>query len=104
MVMLVAAGDALAADGDVLEGRTTIDSSMLTGESDPRPAGPGDAINAGMINIGNPVQAKVTAAAQDTALADIARLMEEAGQSRPRYVRLDERGSRIYAHCGNRLA
>ncbi|MEJ2459059.1 MAG: heavy metal translocating P-type ATPase [Novosphingobium sp.] len=104
MVMLVAAGEALAADGEVLEGRTTVDSSMLTGESDPRPAGPGDTIHAGMINLGNPVQVKVTAAAQDTALADIARLMDEAGQSRSRYVRIADKASRIYAPAVHSLA
>ncbi|MCT2398609.1 heavy metal translocating P-type ATPase [Novosphingobium mangrovi (ex Huang et al. 2023)] len=104
MVMLVAAGEALAADGEVLEGRTTIDSSMLTGESDPRPAGPGDTIHAGMVNLGNPVRLKVTAAAQDTAIADIARLMDEAGQSRSRYVRIADKASRIYAPVVHSLA
>ncbi|MCJ2187080.1 heavy metal translocating P-type ATPase [Novosphingobium beihaiensis] len=104
MVMLVAAGESLAADGQVVEGRTTVDSSMLTGESQPRPAGPGDTIHAGMINLGNPVQVKVTAAAQDTALADIARLMDEAGQSRSRYVRIADKASRIYAPAVHSLA
>jgi len=104
MVVLVAAGEALAADGEVIEGRTTVDSSMLTGESDPRPAGPGDLIHAGMVNLGNPVRMKVTAAAQDTALADIARLMDEAGQSRSRYVRIADKASRIYAPAVHSLA
>ncbi|WP_333605202.1 heavy metal translocating P-type ATPase [Novosphingobium sp.] len=104
MVMLVAAGEALAADGAVIEGRTTVDSSMLTGESEPRPAGPGDAIHAGMINLGNPVRLKITAAAQDTAIADIARLMDEAGQSRSRYVRIADRASRAYAPAVHTLA
>ena len=104
MVMLVAAGEALAADGEIVEGRTTVDSSMLTGESDPRPAGVGDTIHAGMINLGNPVRVKVTAAAQDTALADIARLMDEAGQSRSRYVRIADKASRIYAPAVHSLA
>lgn len=104
MVMLVAAGESLAADGVIVEGRTTVDSSMLTGESDPRAAGPGDTIHAGMINLGNPVRVKVTAAAQDTAIADIARLMDEAGQSRSRYVRIADRASRLYAPAVHSLA
>ncbi|HKT85262.1 MAG TPA: heavy metal translocating P-type ATPase [Novosphingobium sp.] len=104
MLMLVAAGETLAADGEIVEGRTTIDSSMLTGESEPRPAGPGDVIHAGMINLGNPVRLKVTAAAQDTAIADIARLMDEAGQSRSRYVRIADRASRLYAPAVHTLA
>ncbi|SFF90809.1 Cu2+-exporting ATPase [Novosphingobium sp. CF614] len=104
MVVLVAAGEALAADGEIIEGRTAIDSSMLTGESAPRPAGPGDLIHAGMINLGNPVRLKVTAAAQDTALADIARLMDEAGQSRSRYVRIADKAARLYAPAVHTLA
>ena len=104
MVMLVAAGEALAADGEVIEGRTSIDSSMLTGESDPRPAGPGDPVHAGMVNFGDPVRVRVTAAARDTAIADIARLMDEAGQSRSRYVRIADRASRLYAPAVHTLA
>jgi Cu2+-exporting ATPase len=104
MLMLVAAGEALSADGTIIDGRTTIDASMLTGESDPRPAGPGDLVHAGMINLGNPVRVTVTAAAQDTALADIARLMDEAGQSRSRYVRVADRAARLYAPAVHTLA
>jgi len=104
MVMLVAAGEALAADGTIVEGRTTVDSSMLTGESEPRAVATGDVIHAGMINLGNPVRVKVTAAAQDTAIADIARLMDEAGQSRSRYVRIADRASRFYAPAVHSLA
>ncbi|MEW9855051.1 heavy metal translocating P-type ATPase [Novosphingobium sp. M1R2S20] len=104
MVMLVAAGEALAADGEIVEGRTTIDASMLTGESAPQSACSGDTIHAGMINLGNPVRVRVTAAAADTALADIARLMDEAGQSRSRYVRIADRASRLYAPAVHSLA
>ncbi|PNU03876.1 nitrogen fixation protein FixI [Novosphingobium guangzhouense] len=104
MTMLVAAGESLAADGEVVDGRTTIDTSMLTGESDPRPAAAGDLVHAGTINLGNPVRVRVTAAAQDTAIADIARLMDEAGQSRSRYVRVADRAARLYAPAVHTLA
>ncbi|PEQ14033.1 nitrogen fixation protein FixI [Novosphingobium sp. PC22D] len=104
MMMLVVAGESLAADGEIVEGSTTIDASMLTGESEPRPAVPGDLIHAGMINLGNPVRVRVTAAAQDTAIADIARLMDEAGQSRSRYVRVADRAARFYAPAVHSLA
>jgi len=104
MVMLVAAGESLAADGEIVDGRTTIDASMLTGESDPRVAAQGDAIHAGMINLGNPVRVRVTAAAGNTVLADIARLMDEAGQSRSRYVRIADRAARFYAPAVHSLA
>ncbi|NNC51627.1 MAG: cadmium-translocating P-type ATPase [Erythrobacter sp.] len=104
MLMLVAAGDALAADGDIEEGETALDNSMLTGESAPHPATVGDTIYAGAINLGNPVRVRVTAAASDTAIAEIARLMDEAGQSRSSYVRIADRASRLYAPAVHSLA
>ncbi len=95
--MLVAAGERLAADGIVATGRTTIDRSLLTGESAPIAAGPGDAVHAGTLNVGAPVTVVVSAAGEDTAIADIARMMENAGQARSRYVRLADRAARFYA-------
>lgn len=104
MVMLVAAGEALAADGVVLKGRSALDNAMLTGESTPEQVSEGDAIHAGAINLLAPLEVRVTAVAGDTALAEIARLMDEAGQSRSRYVRIADRVSRLYAPAVHSLA
>lgn len=104
MVMLVAAGEALAADGIIEQGRGTIDNAMLTGESVPEQAGAGDTIFAGAINLLDPIHVRVTAVADDTVLAGIARLMDEAGQSRSRYVRIADRASRLYAPAVHSLA
>lgn len=104
MLMLVAAGEALAADGIIEDGTTSLDNAMLTGESAPQPAEAGDAVFAGAINLGDAVQVRVTAAASDTALAEIARLMDEAGQSRSSYVRIADRASRLYAPAVHTLA
>ncbi|GGE04764.1 copper-translocating P-type ATPase [Tsuneonella deserti] len=104
MLMRVAAGEALAADGEVVTGEASLDASMLTGESVPARAGPGALVHAGMVNLGQPFTARVTAAAGDTAIAEIARLMEEAGQSRSRYVRIADRASRLYAPAVHTLA
>jgi Cu2+-exporting ATPase len=104
MVMLVAAGEALAADGIIEHGSATIDNSMLTGESVPEQACEGDPILAGAINLLEPIRVRVTAVADDTALAGLARLMDEAGQSRSRYVRIADRASRLYAPAVHSLA
>ena len=104
MVMLVAAGEALAADGEIEDGSAAIDNSMLTGEATPQTFGPGDMVHAGAINLLDPIRVRVTAAAQDTALAGIARLMDEAGQSRSSYVRIADRASRLYAPVVHTLA
>ena len=104
MVMLVAAGEALAADGTIIAGTSAIDNAMLTGESLPEPVGTGDPVHAGALNLNAPLQVRITAAAGDTVIAEIARLMDEAGQSRSRYVRIADRASRLYAPAVHSLA
>ncbi|HEV7314053.1 heavy metal translocating P-type ATPase [Sphingopyxis sp.] len=104
MVMLVAAGEALAADGVLEDGRSTIDNSMLTGESIPQAISADDLVYAGAINVSDPIRVRVTAASSDTVIAEIAQLMDEAGQSRSHYVRIADRASRLYAPVVHTLA
>lgn len=104
MVMIVAAGERLAADGVVTQGNSSFDLSLLTGESAPQIVGPESVVHAGTLNMGGPVQVRVTAAGADTAIADIARLMEQATQSKSRYVRIADRAARYYAPAVHTLA
>jgi P-type Cu2+ transporter len=104
MVMLVAAGERLAADGIIIKGRSHFDLSLLTGESAPVTVAKGDTVHAGTLNIDAPVEIRIIAAGAKTALADIARLMEDAGQSRSRYVRIADRAARYYAPAVHTLA
>jgi Cu2+-exporting ATPase len=104
MLVLVAAGEALAADGVIEQGSSTIDNAMLTGESAPEAVLPGSTVHAGTINLAAPLQVRLTHVAEDTALAEIARLMDEAGQSRSTYVRIADRASRLYAPVVHTLA
>lgn len=104
MVMLVAAGERIAADGEIVSGRSHVDLSLLTGESLPVLAIPGDRAQAGTINIDGPLTVRITAAGAETGIAEIARLMESAGQSRSRYVRIADRAARLYAPAVHTLA
>lgn len=104
MVIRVGAGERLAADGVIVAGRTRLDQSLLTGESAPVPAHVESAVHAGMLNMDAPVDVRVTAAGADTTLAEIARLMEAAGQHRSAYVRIADRASRLYAPAVHTLA
>ncbi len=104
MVMLVAAGERLAADGIVETGSGSCDLSLLTGESAPHPVGAGDPVHAGTLSIDGTLTVRVTAAASDSSIAEIARLMEEAGQARSRYVRIADRAARLYAPAVHTLA
>ena len=104
MKMLVAAGERLAADGVILEGRSHFDQSLLTGEAMPVAIGPGGRVLAGTLNSGDAVTVAVTAAGADTGIADIARLMQDAAQGRSRYVRIADRAARLYAPAVHTLA
>ena len=104
MLLAVAAGERLAADGVIATGETDLDTSLVTGESLPRAARPGDKVFAGTLNLGAPVEVRVTAAGEDTLLAEIVRLMEAAEQGRARYVRLADRAARLYAPAVHVLA
>ncbi len=100
----VAAGERIPVDGRIATGRSEIDTSLVTGESLPRAAGPGDEVFAGTLNLGAPLEVEVTSAGDDTLLAEIVRLMEAAEQGRARYVRLADRAARIYAPAVHILA
>jgi P-type Cu2+ transporter len=94
----------VAADGVVTKGRSQFDLSLLTGESLPVQVAPDDIVHAGTLNVDAPVEIRITAAGAATALADIARLMEDAGQSKSRYVRIADRAARYYAPAVHTLA
>jgi Cu2+-exporting ATPase len=104
MAMLVAAGERAAADGVIAKGRSHFDLSLLTGESLPVAVEAGDTIHAGTLNIDAPVEVRITATGASTVLADIVRLMEDAGQSKSRYVRIADRAARFYAPAVHTLA
>lgn len=104
MRMLVAAGESLAADGVIESGRSQFDCSLLTGESEPQPKSKGDRALAGTLNLSAPVTVRVTAVGEDTTVADIARLMDDAGQRRSFYVRVADRAARYYAPVVHSLA
>lgn len=104
MIMRVAAGERLAADGEILRGASQFDQSMLTGESAPVVATVNDGVLAGTLNLDMPVDIRVSAAGRDTTIAEIARLMEAAAQDRSKYVRIADKAARLYAPMVHSLA
>ena len=102
--VLVAAGERLAVDGEILTGEGDIDTSLITGETLPQAVHAGDRVHAGTLNLGAPLTFKVTAVGEGTVLADIVRLMEAAEQRRAGYVAVADRVARIYAPVVHGLA
>jgi len=86
----VAAGAPIPADGVVIDGASSVEEALLTGESRPLRKAAGDAVLAGSVNRESPLVIRVTAAGSSTTLASLARLVERAANARPRSVRLAE--------------
>jgi Cu2+-exporting ATPase len=96
-ILLVAAGERLGADGTVIDGASSLDGSLITGESLPAAVAPGARVVAGMVNLGAPIKVRVTASGERTVLAEIVRLVEAAEHGRSRFVALADRVARAYA-------
>ena len=97
MRVLVAAGERIPVDGTVIAGRSEIEESLITGETLPKLKEPGSQVYAGTVNTTAVLTVEATAADERTLVAEIARLMQAAEQSRGRYVRLADRAARLYA-------
>ena len=96
-IVLLRPGERCAVDGTVIEGRSEIDQSLITGETLYVTAEQGTAVYAGSLNISGTLRVRVSAASEATLLAEITRLLDNALQARSRYVRLADRASRLYA-------
>ena len=82
-VILVKPGEAIAADGIILEGATSIDLSLLSGESRPQPMHPGDCVPGGAVNSSQPMIVQVTQESGGSTLSVLMKLIERAGQGKP---------------------
>jgi P-type Cu2+ transporter len=96
-VVRVRPGGRVPVDGEVLEGTSEIDRSLMTGESLPAFAGPDSQVHAGEVNLTGPLTLRVTAAGKDTALHRIADLVAVAEAGRANYNSLADRMARLYS-------
>jgi Cu2+-exporting ATPase len=81
-------GETIPADGTVVAGHSSVDESLLTGESLPRVRGPGDAVVGGSVNVESPLELSVTRVGEDTVVSGIVRLLDRAQAEKPRLARL----------------
>jgi len=95
-VVIVPPGESVPVDGVVLEGKSSVDESMLTGEPLPVDKGPGDKITGGTINREGHVKFGATRVGKDTTLARVDRLVQEAQRSRAPIQTLADRVASVF--------
>lgn len=82
-IILIKPGEAISADGDIIEGSSSVNEAMLTGEQMPVTKRVSSQVFAGTINIDHPIKVRVTAIGQDQLVAEIIRLQEAASNNKP---------------------
>jgi Cu+-exporting ATPase len=92
-LFVVRPGEKIATDGIVEDGSSSVDESMLTGESVPVDVEPGDVVTGATVNHGGRLVVRATAIGSDTRLAQMARLVEEAQEGKADVQRLADRVS-----------
>lgn len=98
-IILVLPGEKVPLDGVITEGRTSFDSSSLTGESIPITADYGDRAVSGMINLESPVKIKVTAPYEESTVAKILQLVEQSAANKSVSEKFITKFSRKYTPC-----
>jgi Cu+-exporting ATPase len=93
---VVRPGEKVATDGEVVEGSSAVDESMLTGESVPVEVGPGSAVTGATVNAGGRLVVRATRVGSDTQLAQMARLVEDAQNGKAEVQRLADRISGVF--------
>ena len=93
---VVRPGEKLSTDGIVVEGRSAIDMSLLTGESIPVEVGPGDSVTGATLNAGGRLIVEATSVGSDTALAQISKLVEQAQSGKAPVQRLADRVAGVF--------
>ncbi len=84
-------GESIPGDGEVREGKSSLDLSLLSGESEPVNVAPGDRVFAGTTNLGSPVRVSVDSTGAETRVGRLMSLVESFARDRPRVVRLADR-------------
>jgi Cu+-exporting ATPase len=95
-VLIVRPGERIPADGEVIEGRSYVDESMLTGEPDPVGKEPGSPVVGATLNRNGALRVRVTRTGKDTVLARIIRLVREAQGTKAPIQRLADRISAVF--------
>lgn len=95
-VLLIRPGENISGDGDIVQGKTTVDESMLTGESIPVDKNVGDKVYQGTLNLNGSIEVKVTTNMTETGLSKIIKMVEEAQNQKAPVQRLADKVASVF--------
>jgi Cu2+-exporting ATPase len=104
MILYVAAGERIGADGEIIEGSSELDTSLVTGEMEPKYVQIGAHVYSGMLNLTSPLKIRITQSGQNSLLAHLLRLIEKAEQTDHRFKTLSDRIAYYYTPSIHGLA
>ena len=96
---VVRPGEKIATDGDVIDGSSAVDASLVTGESMPSEVGPGDQVTGATVNMSGRLVVRATRVGSGTLLAQITRLVSQAQGTKASAQRLADRIAAVFVPC-----
>ena len=96
MVLNVAMGEKIAADGIIIKGESEIDTAIITGESMPKKMVVNDEVFAGMVNLGDSLQVRINKAKEETLLAKIVQMVEKIENNKSYYTKISDIVAKYY--------
>lgn len=104
MILVVASGEKIVADGEIIDGESEIDFSLINGESQPKFSKKGDQVFAGTLNINSPIKVKINTKPQESILAKIIKLTEQINDNKNKYIKTADRLAKLYIPISHSLA
>lgn len=102
--VLLSAGQRVPADAEIVSGQSSLDESLVTGETLARPVKAGDRVYSGSLNQSGALELRITAASKDSLIEEIERLVEQATAAKSHYMRLADRAAKLYAPVVHSMA
>ena len=103
-ILLIASGERIPVDAEIISGTSDIDTSIASGETLPVRSGIGDTLYSGMINLGDALTVKALSASNNSFLSEISKLVEAGEQKKSKFVRIADRAARAYVPVVHSLA
>ena len=96
MILIIASGEKISADGIIIEGESEIDNSLINGESQPKSVKINDHVYAGTINLGSPIKVLIIKEQDQSILSQIIKLTQKIDNNKNKYIKISDKLAKLY--------